>query len=580
MNRLTGLLCVGMMGMGGLWGGTAFGQAKGKAANAKPKIPDRVYVKMTTTLGSLVLELNQEKAPATVRNFLSYVDDRFYEGTTIHRVVKDFVIQGGGHLPDFSKKPAKAPVRNEANNGLKNVYGSIAMARPDDPHSATSQFFINVKDNPSLDFKSARGAFWGYCVFGKVIDGIDVVEKIRNTPVKKDLRVDKNDPAAPVVPVIIQKVERMNADEMKDVIAAARASEEEARKQAEKLAEAARFMGTLYATIQTDKGDIRLELYPNEAPLTVMNFANLAQRGFYDGLKFHRVIQNFMIQGGDPAGTGRGGPGYKFQDEFSPKLRHSGPGILSMANSGPGTNGSQFFITHRATAHLDNRHSVFGKVLTGQEVVNAIVKDDVMKTIRIEGDPKPLYARHAAQLAEWNRILDEKFPRKPKDPEAARKFEEARKRAEAERAAKAQEEAAQAAARAGVEKEAGIAFVKGKGVDVSKGTTSASGLWFVDEKAGTGASPGPTSQVQLHCTGWMSDGTQFYSTHDGEDKPIQHPATGFVPGFNEGISKMKVGGKRWLVIPGKLGYGPNGNPGARIPPNATLVFEVELLQVI
>jgi peptidyl-prolyl cis-trans isomerase B (cyclophilin B) len=162
----------------------------------------------------------------------------------------------------------------------------------------------------------------------------------------------------------------------------------------------------LTAIINTDKGEIRLKLFPNEAPLTVANFVNLAQRGFYDGLKFHRVIADFMIQGGDPDGNGRGGPGYKFKDETTPSLKHDGPGVLSMANAGPGTNGSQFFITHKATPHLDLKHTVFGKVTAGQDVVNKIAKDDVMKTIKIEGDTKALLEQNKAQLDEWNKILD------------------------------------------------------------------------------------------------------------------------------------------------------------------------------
>lgn len=173
---------------------------------------------------------------------------------------------------------------------------------------------------------------------------------------------------------------------------------------------------TLSAVITTDKGEIKLDLYPDEAPLTVMNFCNLAQRGYYDGLKFHRVIKDFMIQGGDPTGSGSGGPGYKFKDETTPKLKHEGPGILSMANAGPGTNGSQFFITHKATPHLDGKHTVFGKVTTGQDVVNKIAQNDVMKTIRIVGDTKALFEKNKAQLDEWNKILDEKFPKKAATP--------------------------------------------------------------------------------------------------------------------------------------------------------------------
>lgn len=161
----------------------------------------------------------------------------------------------------------------------------------------------------------------------------------------------------------------------------------------------------LSAVIKTSKGDIHLTLYPEEAPMTVANFVNLAGRGYYDGLVFHRVIDNFMIQGGDPTGTGSGGPGYQFGDEFSPKLRHNSAGILSMANSGPKTNGSQFFITHRATSHLDDMHSVFGKVSSGQDVVNAIAQGDVMTTIVIEGDASTLLASYRQQIDEWNSIL-------------------------------------------------------------------------------------------------------------------------------------------------------------------------------
>ena len=161
----------------------------------------------------------------------------------------------------------------------------------------------------------------------------------------------------------------------------------------------------LAAVIKTDKGDIHVTLFPAEAPLTVANFVNLAQRGYYDGLKFHRVMANFMIQGGDPNGNGTGGPGYRFADEFSPSLRHNSAGILSMANSGPGTNGSQFFITHGPTPHLDDLHSIFGKVSSGQDVVDAVAQDDVM-TIVIEGDTASLLAAQKEHLDEWNRILD------------------------------------------------------------------------------------------------------------------------------------------------------------------------------
>ena len=170
----------------------------------------------------------------------------------------------------------------------------------------------------------------------------------------------------------------------------------------------------LKATMKTNKGDIHLKLFADETPLTVANFVNLAQRGYYDGLKFHRVIDDFMIQGGCPLGTGSGDPGYKFQDEFNPQLKHSKPGILSMANSGPGTNGSQFFITHVPTPHLDGKHTVFGEVVgpEDQQVVNKITDSDRILELIIEGDASDLLAGQKAQIDEWNKILDVKFPKK------------------------------------------------------------------------------------------------------------------------------------------------------------------------
>jgi peptidyl-prolyl cis-trans isomerase B (cyclophilin B) len=165
---------------------------------------------------------------------------------------------------------------------------------------------------------------------------------------------------------------------------------------------------TLFANIDTSKGLIRVALNEKAAPTTVANFVNLAQRGFYDGLSFHRMERNFMVQGGDPAGDGSGGPGYQFRGETI--LHHNQPGILSMANSGPGTDGSQFFLTHVATPHLDGLHSVFGKVVTGIAVVNQLVRRDTINSITIEGDAAALFARKRDQLNEWNRILDENFP--------------------------------------------------------------------------------------------------------------------------------------------------------------------------
>ena len=164
----------------------------------------------------------------------------------------------------------------------------------------------------------------------------------------------------------------------------------------------------MQATITTSKGDIRLSLFAEKTPLTVANFVNLARRSFFDGLNFHRVIGDFMIQGGCPLGTGTGSPGYRFEDEFDTTLRHDQPGRLSMANSGPGTNGSQFFITHVATPHLDDKHSIFGEVVDAndQDVVNAVAQGDVIETIVIEGDFESLFEQVPDRLSEWNAQLD------------------------------------------------------------------------------------------------------------------------------------------------------------------------------
>jgi len=169
----------------------------------------------------------------------------------------------------------------------------------------------------------------------------------------------------------------------------------------------------LFALIQTDKGLIRLRLFGDRVPVTVGNFVNLALRGYYDGLVFHRVIADFMIQGGCPYGTGTGGPGYRFDDEFLPDLKHDRPGILAMANAGPGTNGSQFFITHVPTPWLDQHHTVFGVVDSpaDQDVVNRIVQGDRILQVTIEGDYTSLFEGIKADLADWNRILDQRFPK-------------------------------------------------------------------------------------------------------------------------------------------------------------------------
>lgn len=174
-------------------------------------------------------------------------------------------------------------------------------------------------------------------------------------------------------------------------------------------------MSALKAIMQTNKGIININLFADQTPVTVANFANLAKRGYYNGLNFHRVINDFMIQGGCPNGTGMGGPGYQFEDEFVKDLRHDKAGILSMANAGPGTNGSQFFITHGPTPHLNGKHTVFGAVVSSedQKVVNSIVKGDVIEKLTIEGDTTELFKQVEEKLVRWNQTIDKRFPQLP-----------------------------------------------------------------------------------------------------------------------------------------------------------------------
>jgi len=164
----------------------------------------------------------------------------------------------------------------------------------------------------------------------------------------------------------------------------------------------------LSVVFETSKGSITIQLEPEKTPVTSANFANLVKRGFYNGQVFHRVIDGFMMQGGDPTGTGRGGPGYQFEDEIVPELKHSGPGVLSMANAGAGTNGSQFFITFAAQPHLNGKHTVFGKVTAGMEVVTQIRQGDKLVSAKLEGDTTALFEKEKNRITAWNKVLDAK----------------------------------------------------------------------------------------------------------------------------------------------------------------------------
>lgn len=305
----------------------------------------------------------------------------------------------------------------------------------------------------------------------------------------------------------------------------------------------------LYAKFHTSKGDILVNLEFQKTPGTVGNFVALAEGNlensakkqgnpYYDGLQFHRVIPDFMIQGGCPQGTGTGNPGYQFDDEFHPDLKHDSPGILSMANAGPGTNGSQFFITHVETPWLDGNHTVFGKVTEGQDVVDAIAQGDKIESLEI--------IRVGAEAENFNAV------------EAFRTFEGAReKRMAAENEAR---EAELDKIAAGFEK-------------------TNSGLRYQILQKGSGKKAEKGKTVSVHYKGQLADGTVFDSSYK-RNQPLEFPVGvgQVIPGWDEGICLLKVGDKARLVIPSDLGYGSRGAGGV-IPPNATLVFDVELMDV-
>ena len=308
-------------------------------------------------------------------------------------------------------------------------------------------------------------------------------------------------------------------------------------------------MNGLFTTISTSKGEIKIELEFEKTPGTVGNFVGLSLglinnsikplgEAYYDGLKFHRVINDFMIQAGCPFGTGTGDPGYKFDDEFHSELKHDRPGVISMANAGPSTNGSQFFITHVETPWLDNKHTVFGNVIDGMDVVNSISQNDEITSVKI------------------NAVGD-----KAKAFDAAKAFEDFNK-SKADRINK--------------ENENELKILK----DLSKGfSKTSSGLLYKFEKENNSHKPSNGNKVKVHYKGMLFDGTVFDSSFK-RNQPIEFTlgVGQVIKGWDEGISLLGIGDKASFIIPSDLAYGVSGAGGV-IPANATLVFEVELISV-
>ncbi len=311
----------------------------------------------------------------------------------------------------------------------------------------------------------------------------------------------------------------------------------------------------IFAEFETSKGKIVLRLEYKKAPVTVANFIALVEgtntfvtdakfkgKRFYDGLKFHRVIADFMIQGGDPMGNGSGGPGYAFKDEFT-DLKHDKGGVLSMANSGPKTNGSQFFITHKATPWLDGKHTVFGSVVSGMDVVNKIAQDDLIIKVTITKKGADAKKFDAAK------VFSEYFTNKDAD----------------EKIQKAKEDNERAAACANALKE------------FANGATTASGLKYIVLKEGTGPKPSATSNVKVHYTGNLVDGKVFDSSVQ-RGEPIDFGLNQVIKGWTEGLQLMPEGSKYKFYIPYNLAYGDRAM-GNLIPAKSDLVFEVELLKI-
>ena len=329
----------------------------------------------------------------------------------------------------------------------------------------------------------------------------------------------------------------------------------------------------MYAVMTTTKGDILLHLEMKKAPLTVANFIGLAEgnfkndtlnfdKPFYNGLKFHRVIPNFMIQGGDPAGTGSGGPGYKFWDEFDESLTHSGAGILSMANSGPGTNGSQFFITHKETPWLNGKHTIFGKVVVGQDIVNSIEQGDKIENIKIYRFGKAAKKFKATAV----------FAAKYKEVEEKEKI----KKIEREKlAALRKEKMLKLSKMSMTEKQAQFKVSVLKKYPTAIQTST--GLMYVVEKEGDKINPKKGAEVEVHYTGFLFEsGKKFDSSVDrGQTFKFPCGQKRVIAGWDEGIPLMSKGAKYKLIIPYWLGYGERGN--GPIPAAADLIFDVELI---
>lgn len=352
----------------------------------------------------------------------------------------------------------------------------------------------------------------------------------------------------------------------------------------------------IFATIATNKGTIVVQLEYQKTPVTVANFISLAEgknsfvtneklkaKPFYDGLKFHRVIKDFMIQGGDPSGTGSGGPGYAFKDEIT-DLKFDKGGILAMANAGPASNGSQFFITHKDTPWLTGAHTIFGHVVKGMDIVNLIAQDDVILKVTIDRKGT------SAKAFDAPKVFSGYYNNKAEDAkkQAAIDAENKKKQAAAEAEAK----------KVYLEKYGSVITAKAAyfATEKATGTTTESGLTYKITQKGAGVKPAKGTSVNINYAGYFEDGNLFDSNYEEVCKtygkydanraaqggykpfPFEIGQKGMIPGFLEGLNLISYGDKAIIYLPAKLAYGESGAGGV-IPPNATLIFEIEMLEI-
>ena len=522
-----------------------------------PDLKDGLYADIETNKGDILIKLYEEDLPLTVSNFVSLAEGenpnvtdslkgkKYYDGLIFHRVLKDFMIQSGDPLANGTGGPGykfedEFPKDSLGNLKYKHDAAGVLSMANGGPGSNGSQFFITHKATPWLD-----GI---HSIFGNVEKGQDIVNAIaQKDTIKKVsiIRVGSKAKGFDAAKVFTTEIEN-------SVLAKQKRIEE-----AKKPAKSPDLKDGLYADIETNKGDILIKLYEEDLPLTVSNFVSLAEgenpnvtdslkgKKYYDGLIFHRVLKDFMIQSGDPLANGTGGPGYKFEDEFPKdslgnlKYKHDAAGVLSMANGGPGSNGSQFFITHKATPWLDGIHSIFGNVEKGQDIVNAIAQKDTIKKvsiIRVGSKAKGFDAAKVFTIE--NSVLAKQ-----------KRIEEAKK--------------------------AAAAFQKTQGIDDA--TKTASGLRILTLKKGKGKKFSATIPTTIHYNMMLATGKPIQSTFGGKPYTFTLSQQPMIAGVNEAIVNMVEGEKVRLFIPYNLGYGERAY--GPFPEKSDLIFELEIVKV-